>query len=165
MDQRRSTLRAGLTAGLIGYAAVAVFYAMFDLLAARGALFTLDLLGKAVFRGARDPAALQLPMTLDVWAMVAYNFLHLGVALAVGLFVAWLVSRVDGWPTITAAIPAVLLIGYLLTIATIGWLAQDIRPLLPWWTVVVANTLAALLAGAYLLRAYPELWGRLTHAS
>jgi hypothetical protein len=48
------TMREGIVVGLIAYASVAVFYSAFDLLAARGTLYTVDLLGKAVFRGLRD---------------------------------------------------------------------------------------------------------------
>ena len=42
-------MREGLVVGFIAYVAVAVFSAMFDLLAARRALFSVNLLGKTVF--------------------------------------------------------------------------------------------------------------------
>ena len=48
MATMRRTIRDGLIVGLIAYASVAAFYAVFDLLAARGALYTVDLLGKSV---------------------------------------------------------------------------------------------------------------------
>jgi hypothetical protein len=41
----RRTIRDGIVVGLIGYAAVAVFYSVFDQLAARPPLYTVDLLG------------------------------------------------------------------------------------------------------------------------
>ena len=165
MTRSRRTLWDGLTAGLIGYAAVAVFYAMFDVLAARGTLFTLDLLGKATFRGVRDPALLLLPQEPDLIAMLAYNFLHLGVALAVGLFVAWLLGRVEVRPAIGQAVFVLLLAGYLVTIAVVGALGRQFLSLLPWWTIVASNTLAAGLAGAYLLKVHPGLWDRVKRAN
>ncbi len=58
-------VRDGLVVGVIAYVAVAAFYAIFDVLAARGSLYTLDLLGKAVFRGLRDPSVLETPMQPD----------------------------------------------------------------------------------------------------
>ena len=94
MARHQSAVREGLFLGVMGYAAVAAFYTILDLLAGRDPLFTLNLLGKIVFRGARDPSILQLPLAPDTGAMVAYNFLHLGVALAVGFLVAWLIG---GW--------------------------------------------------------------------
>src|SRR5512133_3827029 len=54
-------LRDGLIVGLIAYAAVAVFYSAFDLLASRGTLFTVNVLGQALFKGLRDPSVLQFP--------------------------------------------------------------------------------------------------------
>lgn len=158
-------MREGLTTGLIGYAAVAAFYMVFDVLAARGPFFTLDLLGKAVFRGVRDPAVLLLPMEPDLVGMMAYNFLHLTVALGVGLFVAYLVAVVEERPTTAYPVFAVLLAGYLATIAAVGVLGYELLPLMPWWTIVVVNTLAAICAGAYLIWARPGLLKRARDAS
>ena len=36
-----------------------MFYAAFDVLAARGTLYTVNLLGMAVFKGLRDPSVLR----------------------------------------------------------------------------------------------------------
>ncbi len=71
--------------GIIGYASVAAFYSAFDLLAVRGALYTVDLLGKSVFKGLRDPAVLVFPIQLDVTAIAWYNGLHLLISLTIGL--------------------------------------------------------------------------------
>ena len=70
MFSTRPTIRHGLIVGLIAYAAVAVFYATLDVLAARSALFTVDMLGKAVFRGLRDPSVLLVPRKLDLIAIL-----------------------------------------------------------------------------------------------
>ncbi len=53
MAQASRTIREGLVVGIIGYSSVAALYAAFDLIAARGALHTVDLLGKSVFEGLR----------------------------------------------------------------------------------------------------------------
>ena len=160
MARTGRTVREGVVVGLLGYAAVAAFFTLFDLLAGRGPIFTLNLLGKVVFRGARDPAILQLPIPPDVGAMLLYNFLHLLVALSVGLFVACLVAKVESQPR--RAYPAlwVMLAGYGITVAVVAWLSRGIAPLLPLWTVVLVNTLAAVAGGTFLWRAHPGLWGR-----
>ena len=155
------TVREGVVVGLIGYAAVAAFFTLFDLLGGRGWVFTLNLLGQVLFRGVRDPAVLQLPMPPDVGAMVLYNFLHLFAALAVGLFVAWLVALVEERPGRGGVAMGVVVAGYVVTVAAVTWLSRGITPLLPVWTVVVVNTLAALGGGVYLWRRHPELWSRL----
>jgi hypothetical protein len=82
-----------LVVGLIAYAVVATFYAVFDLLAARGTRYTVDLLGKAMFRGLRDPSILQFPLALDSGAILWYNSFHLVISLAIGVVVTSLVLR------------------------------------------------------------------------
>ena len=93
MTTARRTVRDGIVVGLIGYVSVAAWYSVFDLLAARRTLYTVNLLGEAVFRGLRDPGVLQYPIHLDMPAIFLYNALHLVIALAVGLIVTRLVAQ------------------------------------------------------------------------
>lgn len=164
MPDDRHTIRDGIMIGLIGYAAVALFYGTFDFLAARGALYTVNLLGRAVFRGVRDPSILQFPVDFDAGAMWAYNALHLALALAIGLVVAGLVSLAERRPDRRGIVRAILVGGFIVTVAAVGMLTMPMRPVLPWWSIVVANAAATVLAGAYLLARHPGLWGRLALA-
>lgn len=153
--------REGLVVGLIAYVAVALFYAAFDILAARGTLYTVDLLGKAVFRGLRDPGVLLLPSPSDAMAIFWYNALHLALALAIGLVVTSLVAYAANHPPRAWATMGVVAAGFIATIALVGVLSTPIRPVLPWWSIVLANTLASALAGTFLLTRHPGLLGRL----
>lgn len=155
-------VRRGLAVGLIGYASVAVFYAVFDFLAARGALYTVDLLGKAMFRGLRDAAVLGLPMELDWTAIFWYNLVHLAVAITVGLIIIGLIEDALRNPSRSGMVFFTVILGFMVTIAVMTVLTDSIRPLLPWWSIVVANALAVVVAGSYLLRVYPGLWNRLS---
>ncbi len=157
MTSAPRTLREGIVVGSIAYAAVAAFYALFDILAARGAFFTLNLLGKAVFRGLRDPAVLMLPVPPDLGAMARYNALHLVVSLAIGLVVTGLVSQAERRPSQAPFAGLTIVTGFVVTILGVGLLTASIRPLLPWWSIVVANALAVLLAGWYLIRKHPGI--------
>lgn len=161
MSDARRTIRDGVVAGLIGYAAVAVFYSVFDFLAARGSLYTVNVLGRAVFRGLRDPGTLFFPVDLDAGAILAYNTLHLVLAIAIGLIVTSLIALGDRNPGRRRFIRFVIVAGFFVTIAVVGLLTSSMRPVLPWWSIVVANALAALLAGAYLVGRRPGLWRRL----
>jgi hypothetical protein len=154
-------VREGVVVGLIAYAAVAVFYAAFDVLAARGALYTVNLLGQAVFRGLRDPGVLQFPLALDLPAIFAYNALHLVLSLAIGLVVARLLAEAERQPARAPLMLLVVVAGFVVTIVVVGYLTAPIRPLLPGWSIVVANVLAVVAAGAYLLRKHRGLSGRL----
>lgn len=155
------TMREGLVVGLTAYASVAVFYALFDLLAARGALYTVNLLGMAVFRGVRDPAILQLPVPLDPTAIFWYNALHLIISLAIGLVVVGLVAQAERQQAKARLVLFTIVAGFVVTILAVGLLTNSMRPVLPWWSIVVANSLAVVLAGLYLLREHPGIWQRL----
>lgn len=147
--------------GLAAYAAVAVFYAVFDLLAARGTLYTVNLLGMAVFRGMRDPAILQLPVPPDPMAIFWYNALHLVSSLAIGLIVVRLVAQAERYPSQALLVLFMIVAGFVVTILGVGLLTTAMRPVLPWWSIVVANSLAVVVAGWYLLRKHPGIWQRL----
>lgn len=164
MTYANRTLREGLALGLIGTASVALFYAIFDALAARGFLFTPNLLGRVVFDGLRDSSILVGPVAIDGTAVVLYTALHLMVSLGIGLVVSWLVSQLEG-PAAQARLALLVIIaGFLVTVLGIGMVSGPVKELLPWWSVVVANLIAVLLGGAYVVRRHPGLLGRLPGA-
>lgn len=150
-------VREGIVVGLIGFAAVALFYAAFDFLAARGFLFTVNLLGEAVFYGWRDPSILEMPVALHLNAVLLYTAFHLVIALAIGIVVAWLVAHLEGPPAQVRLAALLIAAGFLVTIFAIGMASSSIKTLLPWWSVVLANALAVVVASAYLLRRHPGL--------
>lgn len=155
------TIRQGVIVGLIAFASVAVFYAAFDVLAARGTLYTVDLLGKAVFRGLRDPSVLQMPITPDFTTIAYYSVLHLALSLVIGIVVTGLVERSEQEPSQASFIFLILVAGFIVTVAAVGVLSDPIRAVLPWWSIVVANAAASACAGAYLLKTRPGIWQRL----
>ncbi|MEO7218588.1 MAG: hypothetical protein ABI026_10375 [Gemmatimonadaceae bacterium] len=161
MSSANRTIREGIVVGLIGYAAVAVFYTVFDLLAARRAFYTVNLLGRAVFRGLRDPDVLMFPVAIDKTAIIWYNAMHLVIALVIGLVVTGLVGTAEQHPRRRFGVLFVLISGFVITILAVGILTGPMRPVLPWWSIVVANTLAVILAGRYLMQKRPGLSGRL----
>lgn len=154
--------REGIIVGLIGFATVALFYAVFDLLAARGVLYTVNLLGMAVFRGLRDPSVLTLPVQLDTGAIVLYSLVHLALAIAIGWFVVRLVWAAEHEPPRAPLVTAIIIGGFVITVLLVGWLSRPIRPVLPWWSIMTANLLSMILAGWYLLHHHPGLWQLLT---
>ena len=152
-----ATTRDGLVVGFIAYASVAVFYSAFDILASRGPLYTVNMLGRAMFRGIRDTGVLRQPVQLDLAAALLYNGFHLLVAIVIGLVVVWLVDRIQSHPQHAAAILAVIIVGFVATVLVVGWLTAGMRPVLPWWSIVVGNILAVVAAALYLRRRRPGL--------
>ena len=160
MTTTARTIRDGIVVGLIGYATVAVFYSAFDLLAARDALYTVNMLGRAVFRGLRDPAILQFPVSLDTGGIFLYNAFHLGLALTIGLIVVTLVAIGDRAAFWRRKVGLIIAAGFVVTIAVVGGLTTTMRPVLPWWSVVAANALSTFFGAVYLLGRRPGLWVR-----
>lgn len=158
MPTDRRPLREGLIVGLLAYASVALFYSVFDLLAARGALFTVDLLGRAVFRGLRDPGVLLFPQQVDPTAVFLYNALHLVLSLCIGVVVTELVAQAERNPRQAPVIGVVIVAGGALTVLAVGAMTSDMRPVLPWWSIVSANVLAVAAAGVYLTRRHVTQW-------
>ncbi len=150
-------MREGLRVGLVAYAAVAVFYAAFDFLAARGPLFTVNLLGLAVFEGVRDPSILQRPIPVDLGVIFWYNALHLVMSLAIGLIVVRLIAQAEAHPSQAKAMLFTIVAGFVVTIVAVGMLTAPMRALLPWWSIVVANSVAVWVAGSYLRRKHPGI--------
>ena len=161
MSSTGRTIREGIVVGFIGYAAVAVFYTIFDLLAARNTFYTVNLLGRAVFRGLRDPDVLMFPVARDTTAIIWYNALHLVIALIIGLVVTTLIGNAEQHPSRRLGVLLVIVAGFVVTIIGVGMLTATMRPVLPWWSIVVANTLAVILAGTYLMQKRPGLERRL----
>lgn len=105
--------------------------------------------------GLRDPSVLGLPIVPDMTAIFWYNGLQLLASLAIGLIVTRLVAQAEREPSQARAVLAVIVAGFVITIVAIGLLTTPIRALLPWWSIVVANSVAVVLAGSYLLLSRP----------
>jgi hypothetical protein len=161
MSHDIKVMREGFRVGLVAYASVAIFYAIFDFLAARGPLFTVNLLGLAVFEGVRDPSILQRPIPIEVGIVFWYNALHLAMSLAIGLIVVRLLAQAEAHPSQAKVMLFTIVAGFVVTILAVGMLTAPMRPLLPWWSIVLANAVAVWVAGSYLLRQHPGIGKRL----
>ena len=163
MSSDNKTVRDGLVMGLIASVTVAVFYAVFDFLAARGIFYTVDLLGKALFQGLRDPSILMLPVQPDKGVIVRYSVVHLAIAIAIGVTVSALVSYAQTHAAHARWILGIIIGGFFVTIFAVGFLTGPLRELLPWWSIVTANALSVLFAGLYLIRRRRGVVGRLLY--
>ena len=156
------TVRDGLAVGLIAYASVALFYSVFDILAARGFLYTVDLLGRAMFKGLRDPSLLMFSIERDPTAILLYNAFHLVMSVGIGLVVTSLVEQAERHPSQALLVAVMIVAGGVVTVFGVAYLTESMRAVLPWWSIVVANLLAVLLAGSYLVRRRPGLLQRIS---
>src|SRR5436309_9969125 len=131
-------VREGVIAGIIGAAIVAVWFLIYD--AARGYPFrTPALLGAAAIQGVRDPGTVAVSPSL----VAQYTVLH-GVVFALfGILIAYLIVSAQSQPSRLLVVFIALMSFEVAFLAVLTWWAQPVVTALGWWTILVANALAA----------------------
>lgn len=144
--------REGVIAGLIGAALVAVWFLIYD--AARGRPFrTPALLGAATFEGVTDPSRVA---TAAHWVL-PYTVLHGVVFAMIGVLIAYLIVSAQREPSRVLMLFIALLCFEVAFLAVLTWLAHPVLDELAWWSILVANVLAAGGMLMYLLLRYRAL--------
>ncbi len=150
METRRQMFTEGLVAGVIGYASIAVFYALLNLALGHPVLSTARLLGQGL-------VSQSLVDSTPLAPVLAFNSVHLVALLIVGTAISWLVYETERHPdlwllTFMAGLMALSFAeGFMLLVA------EPAVTVLPWWSVVAANLVAGLTVGGYLLRSHRTL--------
>jgi hypothetical protein len=138
MTERRSVLREGVIAGLLGAATVAVWFLVFDL--ARGTpLLTPALLGGAVFSGVTDPHGLQIA----IGPILGYTVLHGLAFIAFGVVAAALIAVSEQEPALFIAFVILFACFEMFFLGALGALGRSMVGALVWWAILVGNLLAA----------------------
>lgn len=145
-------LREGLVAGLLGALVVAVWFFLVDLVLGR-LLFTPAALGSAVLFGVDDPALVQVTAA----TVLGYTALHLIAFLITGLVFAALVGTADEHPPVILGLALLFVTFETLAIGVIAIVASWLLDAVPWWSIALANLLAAAVMGAYLWKKHPGL--------
>ena len=148
----RSVLREGIVAGLIGAAAVAVWFLIFDI--ARGRAFvTPSLLGSAVFHGADAP----VDPGIQIGAILGYTIIHGLAFIAFGVIASTLMAVAEREPALFIAFVILFAAFEAAFFGVLGVLGQSVRGALVWWSVLVGNLLASIAMLWFLLRAHRAL--------
>jgi hypothetical protein len=157
VSPRPHTIRQGLIAGLMGAAAVAVWFLVLDLGAGRiGA--TPELLGHAFFSAFG-------PVTASAWQLVAmYTVVHCAAFAGIGIIASWLVVVSHREPTVLAGLAVLFVVFETLCTGIIATMAEGTLGALAWWQIGGANLMAAAAMGTYLFRRNPGLGTTLDHA-
>lgn len=145
-------LREGFIAGLIGAAAVALWFLIVDIIAGRP-FFTPAMLGSAVFFGEQDPKHVVIAFS----RIVPYTMLHVCAFIIVGTVASALAAEVEVAPPTLYLIVvtfAVFEFGFYIMLAV---LAQPLLGALTWWNVAIGNAIAAYGMGYYLWREHPKI--------
>lgn len=145
-------MREGIVAGFLGAAVVAVFYFGVDL--ARGIpLLTPSVLGEVlVFH--RPEVALT---AADGSAVAVYTGVHLLLFVAFGLVLTALATRAETSSVARYAVLQLFIVFELFFFGLLAIASETTRGLFPLWSVLTANTVAALVMGSWIWRHHPRL--------
>jgi len=145
-------VREGVIVGLIGAAAVAAWYLVLDLISGQ-VFLTPAILGSVIFRGATSLAEVQL----DAVMVIGYTGLHLLVFLVVGLIAAALGAKAEQNEVVILGALMLFVTFETFFIGVLVIIAEWLLAAIPWWTIAVANLIAAVSMGWYLWRSHPRL--------
>jgi hypothetical protein len=146
-------VREGIVAGLIGAAVVAAWFLLVDVIGGR-LFFTPAALGSVILHEATSVAAVHL----DAFTVLSYTVLHLAAFIATGLVAAGIVSyAADRHPYVLLGAVLLFVTFETFFIGLLTVVAQWLLELIPWWSIAVANLLAAAAMGWYLWHQHPAL--------
>ena len=148
----RGTVREGIIAGLLGAAAVALWFLVLDVIAGRP-LATPSILGQVIILGDTSPELGRVSGT----AVLGYTALHLAVFVLLGIIAARLVDLAEREGLFRFALLMLFVVFeiFFYGLVQIGFMATS--GLFPFWSVLTANTLAAVVMGGWLYRQHPGL--------
>ncbi|HSB42270.1 MAG TPA: hypothetical protein VLK28_10595 [Methylomirabilota bacterium] len=152
-------VREGLAGGLLGAAAVALWFLAYD--AAAGVpLRTPALLGATLFHGLRDPSA--LVVTAPV--VLQYTIVHGAAFVLFGLAAAGLLALADREPRLLFALVMLFCCFEVFFAAMVAILAERLLEAIPWWTILGGNLIATLVMVGYFFRNHRVTWHEFLHA-
>ena len=152
-------VREGLAGGLLGAAAVALWFLAYD--AAAGVpLRTPALLGAALFHGLREPSALVVTVPL----VLEYTVVHGAAFVVFGLAAAGLLALADREPRLLFAFVMLFCCFEVFFASLVVILAEWLFEAVPWWTILAGNLLAALVMMGYFFRGHRLAWSEFLHA-
>ena len=151
-DKGHSTIREGIIAGLIGSASVAIWFFILDVIHGR-LLFTPAALGSGFLKGARTVDDVQITLA----TVGGYTAVHVVAFALVGVLAALLIHAAQKRPIVLLG--AILLFVTLeaFFVGILALVASWLMDVMPWWTIAIANLIAGLAMGTYLMSTHPAL--------
>ena len=148
-------VREGVSAGLIGALAIAVWFAIIDAISGR-VLATPIMLGTSL-----SSLVLQGAVPSPAGAILGYTLFHFAIFALIGIVFSFVVNSAERVPSAFIGF-AMLFVAF--EVGWVGWttvLAEGFGEL-TWLQVFLANLIAALTMGLYMWRQHPSLPRRVT---
>lgn len=156
--QEHRIVREGLLTGLVGAAVVAAWFFIIDIAQGRP-FFTPAALGSAFFNGASAVNAVDISLGI----VAAYTAVHLLAFALVGMVAARITAEAEVHPPLLLALVLLFVTLEVLSLGVLAAVAVWLFETVPWWAVVVANLIGAMVMAGYLWRRHPALQQKLLH--
>jgi hypothetical protein len=153
MNTMKTVAVEGMAAGALGGGAVAAWFLLHDVIAGRP-FFTPSLLGAVAFHGLRDGSA----VTVSGRLVLEYSLLHWAVFAVLGVAAAAFLAAADRQPSLLIAFVMFTCCFEVAAQALVAVLAEWLFEAIAWWTVTVANALAAATMLVFLGRRHRPAW-------
>lgn len=145
-------VREGGIAGLIGAAAVALWFLVIDLIEGVP-LQTPAVLWAVIFGGVRDATTI----TVGVGPVVLYTLVHCLAFIAFGVVAALLLSGAEREPAMLLALLIFFAAFEVFFLALVAFLARPALQVVAWWKIPIGNLLASVSMLAYFFLAHRAL--------
>jgi hypothetical protein len=150
--QHHDLFREGLITGVVGAAAVAVWFLITDLIQGRP-LSTPSILGQVILYGNTAPVV----APAQAGPVVAYTLLHVMAFVLFGIVITQLVHLAMSSPLARFGLMMLAVVFEVFFLIITFAVFKGTSALFPWWSVLAANTLSLLAMGFYLQRSHPGL--------
>lgn len=150
-DDQPSLFREGAEAGVLGALAVALWFLLLDVLHGQPFL-TPSVLGQVVLFGRDTPAMAPVPE-----AIAAYTGVHFLAFVLLGIAVARIVDLAAHEPVFRFLLFMLFVSFELFFLGVTYIFFAETAGLFPWWSILVANTLAAVAMAVYFRYRHPTL--------
>lgn len=160
MADGHSSVREGIIAGVLGATAIAVWFAIVDVVGAHP-FYTPNLLGRGLISILGKPPAMPDTMMTHV---LSYTLFHYAAFALVGVIVASVVHQSARTPAILAGFLVLFVMIELGAYGLAALLTESAFGGLAWYQIFIANVLAAGLMGWYMWVRHPGLKGDINSA-
>jgi hypothetical protein len=153
MAEEHSSVREGFIAGLLGATTIAIWFLILDVIAGH-AFYTPDLLGRGLISVLGKPPAMPDTMITHV---LAYTLFHYVAFVLVGVIIAWLVHQSARTPAVLAGLLLMFVVFELGAYELTSLFTETSLGGMAWYQIFIANLLATVVMGWYMVMRHPNL--------
>ena len=153
MAEQHNSVREGIYAGVIGATAIAVWFAIIDIIGAHP-FHTPDILGAGLISVLGKP-----PMMPDTMAfhIIFYTIFHYVVFAIIGIIIASVVHQSARTPAVLAGALIAFVAFELGAIGLTELLTESRLGGMAWYQIFIANLMATVVMGWYMVIRHPNL--------